>query len=67
MSQAILSLVLPIPMLSLVAFTGRRSIMGEMANGRLASRIAIAAAVAVLTLNVVLLLQYMHVSLPLAA
>jgi manganese transport protein len=67
MSQAILSLVLPIPMLSLVAFTSRRSIMGEMVNGRLASWVAIAAAGAVLALNVVLLLEYSHVPLPLAA
>jgi manganese transport protein len=67
MSQAILSLVLPIPMLSLVAFTSRRSIMGEMVNGRLASWVAIAAAGAVLALNVVLLLEYIHVPLPLAA
>ena len=67
LSQVILSLVLPIPMLSLVAFTGRRSIMGDMATGRLVSRIAIAAAVVVLTLNVVLLLEYMHVPLPVPA
>jgi manganese transport protein len=66
-SQAVLSLVLPIPMLSLVAFTSRRSIMGEMVNGRLASWVAIAAAGAVLALNVVLLLEYSHVPLPLAA
>jgi len=64
-SQAILSLVLPIPMLSLVAFTGRRSVMGEMANGRLVSCLAITAAGTVLTLNVVLLLDYMHLPVPL--
>lgn len=59
-SQAILSLVLPIPMLALVAFTGRRSIMGEMTNRRLVSRIAIAAAGVVLTLNSALLVEWIH-------
>jgi manganese transport protein len=62
-SQAILSLVLPIPMLALISFTGRRSIMGEMENRRLLSRIAIAAAGVVLLLNVVLLLQWVHLPL----
>lgn len=66
-SQAILSLVLPIPMLALVAFTSRRSIMGEMVNSRLISRIAIAASAAVLTLNVVLILETIHVPLPMLA
>jgi manganese transport protein len=66
-SQAVLSLVLPIPMLALVAFTGRRSIMGKMANRPLVSRIAIAAAGAVLTLNIVLLLEWVHLPLPFAA
>jgi manganese transport protein len=66
-SQAVLSLVLPIPMLALVAFTGKRSIMGKMANRPLVSRIAVAAAGAVLTLNVVLLLEWVHLPLPFAA
>jgi manganese transport protein len=66
-SQAVLSLVLPIPMLALIAFTGRRSIMGEMANRRLVSRIAITAAGAVLTLNLVLLLAWVHFPLPFSA
>ena len=57
-SQAVLSLVLPIPMLALITFTGRRSIMGEMANRRLVSCIAIIAAAVVLTLNLVLLLEW---------
>jgi hypothetical protein len=41
--------------------------MGEMANRRLVSRIAITAAAAVLTLNMVLLLEWAHLSLPFAA
>jgi Mn2+/Fe2+ NRAMP family transporter len=47
--------VLPILLLALATFTSRRSIMGEMVNTRVVSRIAITAAGAVLTLNVVLL------------
>jgi manganese transport protein len=59
-SQAILSMVLPIPMLTLISFTGRRSIMGEMASSRLVSCGASIAAAVVLTLNFVLLVQWLQ-------
>jgi len=35
LSQMILSLVLPVPMVALVLFTSRRDVMGEFASGRL--------------------------------
>ncbi|NVO13021.1 MAG: Nramp family divalent metal transporter [Rhodoplanes sp.] len=57
MSQVVLSLALPIPMVALVWFTGRHDIMGEHANGRVLQTAAIVGAVAVSLLNVVLLLQ----------
>lgn len=57
MSQVVLSLALPVPMLALVWFTGRRDIMGEHANGRVLQTAAIVGAVVVSILNVVLLLQ----------
>jgi manganese transport protein len=57
MSQVVLSLALPVPMLALVWFTGRRDIMGEHANGRVLQTAAIIGAVVVSLLNVVLLLQ----------
>ena len=57
-SQAILSMVLPIPMLTLIMFAGRRSVMGEMVNKRFVTWISIIAAAVVLTLNFVLLLEW---------
>jgi manganese transport protein len=56
-SQVVLSLVLPVPMLTLIAFTSRPSIMGRMTNNRAVAVMAAAAAIAILALNVLLLLQ----------
>ena len=56
-SQVLLSLTLPIPMVALLLFTARRDIMGELVNGRMTTILACIAAVIVLTLNLVLLLQ----------
>jgi manganese transport protein len=56
-SQVVLSLALPIPMVALVLFTRRRDIMGEFANTRLTDAAAILATLVVLALNVILLLQ----------
>jgi manganese transport protein len=64
LSQVVLSLVLPVPMIALLIFTARRDVMGNFANGRLTNAAAVAAAVVVLTLNVVLLLQTAGVPLP---
>ncbi|GMA60846.1 Nramp family divalent metal transporter [Alicyclobacillus fastidiosus] len=55
-SQVILSLVLPMPIFSLVYFTHRRDIMGVLANRRITSFIASFIAVLVLVLNIVLIL-----------
>jgi manganese transport protein len=57
LSQAILSLVLPVPMLALIAFTARRSVMGDMANSPMMSLAAIGAASVILALNLLLLLD----------
>jgi len=56
-SQVLLSLTLPIPMAALLIFTARHSVMGELVNGRMTTILACGAAVIVLTLNLVLLLQ----------
>jgi len=56
-SQVILSLALPVPMIALVMFTRRRDIMGVFANGWLLQAAAIIGMAVVLALNVVLLLQ----------
>ena len=64
LSQVVLSLVLPAPMIALLIFTARRDVMGPFANSRLTNAAAIAAALLVLTLNVVLLLLAAGVPLP---
>lgn len=63
-SQVVLSLVLPVPMIALVMFTRRRDIMGDFANRRLTDVVAILGTVIVLALNVVLLLQTFGVPIP---
>lgn len=57
MSQVVLSFALPVPMIALVWFTGRRDIMGRYANGPLLQGAAVVGAVVVSLLNVVLLMQ----------
>jgi manganese transport protein len=56
-SQVVLSLTLPIPMVALLLFTAQRNVMGEAVNGRVTTLVAITAAVIVSALNLVLLLQ----------
>jgi manganese transport protein len=56
-SQVILSLALPLPMISLIIFTSRRDIMGTFANGPLTRAAAVVATVGVLVLNIVLIVQ----------
>jgi manganese transport protein len=63
-SQVVLSLVLPVPMLTLIAFTSRASIMGGMQNRRVIAIAASVAAMAILALNVLLLLETFGVALP---
>jgi manganese transport protein len=65
LSQAVLSLVLPVPMLALIAFTARRSVMGGMASSPMVSLAAGAAAAIILSLNFMLLFQSLGVALPL--
>jgi manganese transport protein len=55
MSQVVLSLVLPIPLVALVYFTSRRSVMGAFANRRITIVVAVAATVLIVGLNVVLI------------
>ena len=55
LSQVVLSLVLPVPVIALIFFTSRRRVMGELVNRRLTSVLSGACGVAILALNVVLL------------
>jgi manganese transport protein len=64
MSQVVLSFALPVPMLALVYFTGRREVMGEYANTRTLHLGAIAGCVVVLALNVLLLAHTFGIDVP---
>jgi manganese transport protein len=57
LSQVVLSLALPLPMIALVAFTRRRDVMGAFANGPFTQLAALVATVLVLALNAVLIAQ----------
>ena len=63
-SQVVLSIALPLPMIALIMFTRRRDIMGQFVNGRLTDFVAIAGAVVVLLLNGLLILQTLGVTIP---
>jgi manganese transport protein len=56
-SQVVLSLALPVPLIALVMFTRRVDIMGRFASRGLAQVAAIAGTIIVLTLNLILVLQ----------
>jgi manganese transport protein len=61
LSQVVLSLVLPVPMISLLILTRRPDVMGASANSPYTSFAAIAAAGAVLALNGLLILDTLGV------
>ncbi|HMQ42522.1 MAG TPA: Nramp family divalent metal transporter [Paracoccus sp. (in: a-proteobacteria)] len=63
-SQVILSIALPVPMLALLYFSGRREVMGSFAIGPLLSILAIVASCAVLGLNFVLLAETFGLPIP---
>jgi manganese transport protein len=63
-SQVVLSIALPLPMIALIMFTRRGDIMRQFANGRLTNLAAIAGAAIVLLLNVFLILQTLGVAIP---
>ena len=63
-SQVVLSIALPLPMISLLIFTSRRDIMGQFVNSRLTSIAALAGTMVVLLLNIFLILQTFGVSIP---
>jgi manganese transport protein len=63
-SQVVLSLALPLPMISLLIFTGRPDIMGAFTNSRLTRIVALIGTVTVLALNIVLIVQTLGVTIP---
>ena len=56
-SQVVLSIALPLPMISLIIFTSRADVMGAFANGALTRALAAVATAVVLGLNGVLIVQ----------
>jgi manganese transport protein len=64
LSQVVLSIALPLPMIALLMFTRRPDIMGAFANGRLTNVAALLGTVVVLALNLFLILQLLGVPIP---
>jgi manganese transport protein len=65
LSQVVLSLALPVPMIALVWFTSRRDVMGPFVSSRATQVTAVAATIVVVALNMLLLLQTAGVDVPL--
>jgi manganese transport protein len=63
-SQVVLSIALPLPMISLLLFTRRADIMGQFANSRLTQVAALIGTGIVLLLNTFLILQTFGVPIP---
>jgi manganese transport protein len=63
-SQVVLSIALPLPMISLLMFTRRADIMGQFANSRFTQAAALIGTAVVLALNLVLILQTCGVPIP---
>jgi manganese transport protein len=63
-SQVVLSIALPLPMISLLMFTRRPDIMGEFANSRLTQAAAVIGTAVVLLLNIVLIVQSCGIPIP---
>ena len=63
-SQVVLSIALPLPMIALLIFTRRQEIMGAFANNRITNIAAIAGTAAVLLLNIVLIVQTLGIAIP---
>src|SRR5580693_560183 len=63
-SQIVLSIALPLPMISLLVFTRRPDIMGEFANSRLTQAAAVIGTAIVLLLNTVLIAETCGIPIP---
>ncbi len=63
-SQVVLSIALPLPMIALLIFTGRRDIMGDFTNGRITRIAALIGTAVVLVLNFFLIAQSFGVAIP---
>ncbi len=66
-SQVILSISLPVPMIALIIFTSRKDIMGPYASGKIIRILAALGATVVLVLNFVLLADTFGIPVPFLA
>jgi len=64
MSQVVLSLALPLPMITLFLFTRRTDIMGPFANSRAGNVAAVLGTAVVLSFNVILVIETIGVAVP---
>jgi manganese transport protein len=64
LSQVVLSIALPLPMIALLMFTRRTDLMGRFANGRLTHLAGLVGTALVLLLNTFLVLQMFGVAIP---
>ena len=64
LSQVVLSIALPLPMIALLMFTRRADIMGAWANGTATHWIAVVSTALVLSLNAFLILQATGATIP---
>src|SRR5271155_4201556 len=63
-SQVVLSIALPLPMISLIVFTSKADIMGAFANDRITGIAALIGTAVVLVLNTFLIVQTFGVAIP---
>ena len=63
-SQVVLSIALPLPMIALLIFTQRRDLMGAFVNSRLTGLTAMLATTIVLGLNAILIVQTIGIEIP---
>ena len=64
LSQVVLSIALPLPIIALLIFTRRSDIMGTFANSRLTNAAAVMATAVVLALNLFLIVQSLGIAIP---
>jgi len=64
MSQVVLSVILPVPMIALLLLSRRKPVMGEYATSRTAFILALAATFIVLSLNAILIAQTLGIPVP---
>ena len=64
LSQVVLSIALPLPMIALLIFTRRSDLMGSFANGPLTQLAGLVGTAVVLLLNTFLVLQILGVDIP---